>query len=87
MRQKFLKSGVEAKVYSIGRTLYLDMELDDLVSQDQEKAYRAMMNMQSGLSLITRVALSSDAGIKYMVVSALTLIGQFFFVQFQVLMM
>lgn len=66
----FKETGVEAEVYSIGRTLYLDMELDDLVSQDQEKAYRAMMNMQSGLSLITRVVLSSDAEIKYMVVSA-----------------
>ena len=64
------ESGVEAKVFLAGQTLYLDLELDDLVSKEQQKVYDATMKMQSGLSSITRVVLSSDAEVKYMAVNA-----------------
>ena len=53
----------------VGKTLYLDMQLDGLTSNDQAKVSEAIKKMQRAVMAITRVVLSSDSEIKYMVVS------------------
>lgn len=62
--------GVECKAFITGRTLYLDMPLEGLTSNDQAKVNDAVKKMQSAVMAITRVTLSSDSDIKYMIVSA-----------------
>ncbi len=63
--------GVECKAFVTGRTLYLDMPLDTgLTSKDQNKINDATRKMQSAAMSVTRVTLSSDSDIKFMVVTA-----------------
>ncbi|MDR2192227.1 MAG: hypothetical protein LBO62_05060 [Endomicrobium sp.] len=63
-------TGVDAVVEKFGRTLYLDMQLKDLTSNEADKVNEAVRKMQSAVLAITRVVLSSDSEIKYMAVSA-----------------
>ncbi|MCL2334605.1 MAG: hypothetical protein FWC57_00915, partial [Endomicrobia bacterium] len=63
------EAGEDSKATMVGKTLYLDMELPGLTSQDQAKASAAIKKMNTAVIAITRAALSTDAGIKYMVVS------------------
>jgi hypothetical protein len=60
----------DSKAYIVGKTLYLDMELDELMYEDDEIISRAIQKMQSAGLAIKRVVLSSDSDIKYMVVTA-----------------
>jgi hypothetical protein len=62
--------GAECETVITGRTLYLDMPLEGLTSKDQKIVNEAVKKMQTAVMAITRVTLSSDADIKYMVVNA-----------------
>ncbi|MDR3113341.1 MAG: hypothetical protein LBU09_03100 [Endomicrobium sp.] len=63
-------TGIDAVVEKYGRTLYLDMPLKDLTSSEADKVNEAVKKMQSAVLAITRVVLSSDSEIKYMIISA-----------------
>jgi len=63
------ETGEDSKAVIVGKTLYLDMELPGLTSQDQAKAAEAIKKMQNAVMSITRVVLSTDAGTKYAIVS------------------
>jgi hypothetical protein len=62
-------TGTDSEALVYGKTLYLDMLLNDLTSNDTAKVNAAISKMQSAILAITRVVLSSDSKIKYMVVS------------------
>jgi hypothetical protein len=61
------ETGKDVKSSVIGRTLYLDMPLEELTSQNQTVARHAMNKIQTASFDIARVVLSSDSEIKYMV--------------------
>ncbi|MCA6071452.1 MAG: hypothetical protein LE168_03600 [Endomicrobium sp.] len=60
----------DSKVSVVGKTLYLDMQLDGLTSKDQETASQAIHKASVAASAAVRVILSSDSDIKYMVTTA-----------------
>ncbi|MDR1196596.1 MAG: hypothetical protein LBL00_09015 [Endomicrobium sp.] len=62
--------GADCRAYIVGKSLYLDMPLEGLTSKDQSKVSDAIKKMQNAVMAVTRVTLSSDSDIKYMVVSA-----------------
>lgn len=64
------ESGCDAKVYIIKDTVYLDMPMDTVVSSKNEVFTEAINALQSGVFAITRIALSSDAVIKVIVITA-----------------
>ncbi|WP_413853949.1 hypothetical protein [Candidatus Ruminimicrobium bovinum] len=64
------ESGILPKVEIIKDTLYLDLEMEDIVSLQSEVVSKAISSLQSAVFAITRVALSSDADIKIIVVTA-----------------
>lgn len=53
-----------------GRVLYLDVMLKDLTATKTNQVTEAIKKLQGAVLTITRVALSSDAEIRYMVVSS-----------------
>jgi hypothetical protein len=65
------ETGQKPRAYAVGKTLYLDIEVDGLNSPSDRKAFdKALRNIRvSGLD-ISRVVLSSDSDIKFMVVTA-----------------
>ena len=54
----------------VGDTLYLEVNMDGLVSPEQKVLTAILTKVQGASLVITRVALSSDASIKYMVLVA-----------------
>ena len=60
----------ECEAVITGRTIYLDMPLEGLTSKDQDRVNDAIKKMQTAVMAITRVTLSTDADIKFMVVNA-----------------
>ncbi len=64
------ESGLDCAVTKINTTIYLDMEMNELISTDQEVVGKAINAIQTAVFTITRVALSSDDEIKIIVVSA-----------------
>ena len=64
------ESGILPKVTIIKDTLYLDLEMENIVSLQSEVVSEAISSLQSAVFAITRVALSSDADIKIIVVTA-----------------
>ena len=64
------ESGVLPKVELVKDTLYLDLEMENIVSLDSSAVTKAINSLQSAVFAITRVALSSDADIKIIVVTA-----------------
>ncbi|GAB1402646.1 hypothetical protein MASR1M68_15570 [Elusimicrobiota bacterium] len=64
------ESGCDAEVYIIKDTIYLDMPMDTVVSSENEVFTEAINSLQSGVFAITRIALSSDAVIKIIVITA-----------------
>lgn len=60
----------DVSVYKYGATLYLDVCFDDLVTDDSEKISNVYKVLQKIISTIVRVPLSSDADIKFVIVSA-----------------
>ena len=64
------ESGILPKVEIIKDTLYLDLEMENIVSLQSEVVSEAITSLQNAVFAITRVALSSDADIKIIVVTA-----------------
>jgi hypothetical protein len=65
------EAGQESKAYVVGRTLYLDIQVEGLTSPaDHEEFAKALRKVQIAGSDISRVVLSSDSDIKFMVVTA-----------------
>lgn len=64
------ESGILPKVEFIKDTLYLDLEMEDIVSLQSDVVSKAINSLQSAVFAITRIALSSDADIKIIVVTA-----------------
>ncbi len=64
------ETGRTCKVYKFESTIFLDMEMDDLTSTNNEIINKAIKALQNAVFAITRVSLSSDADIKIMVISA-----------------
>lgn len=64
------ESGQDCKLVKIEDTFYLDMEMKGLTSSNTKVVSDAVMSLQNAVFAITRVALSSDADIKIMVITA-----------------
>lgn len=64
------ESGCDTKVYIAKDTVYLDMPMDNIVSSKNEIFSEAINALQSGVFAVTRIALSSDADIKIIVITA-----------------
>jgi hypothetical protein len=70
--QKVVKkeSGCDSMAYIIKDTVYLDMPMEQIVSSKNEVFSDAINALQNGVLAITRIALSSDADIKIIVITA-----------------
>ncbi|MDD5020527.1 MAG: hypothetical protein PHR82_00105 [Endomicrobiaceae bacterium] len=64
------ESGCDTKVYLVKDTVYLDMPMEQIVSSKNEVFSEAIIALQNGVFAITRIALSSDADIKIIVITA-----------------
>jgi hypothetical protein len=62
--------GVEGKAELVGKTLYLDVKLQGLITKNSEELTPLLKKIYNASFLITRAALSSDANIDYLVVQA-----------------
>jgi hypothetical protein len=61
----------KSKAYIVGKTLYLDIKVDGLsLPGDREVFYKALRKVQIAGGDISRVVLSSNSDIKFMVVTA-----------------
>ena len=60
----------DTSVYRYGSTLYLDACFEDLVTNDAEKITAIYDTLQKIVSTVVRIPLSSDADIKFVVISA-----------------
>jgi len=59
----------DSKAYLVGRTLYLDMKLDEIKSSDDKTVSQAIRKIALAVFTAGRVVLSSDSDIKYIVVT------------------
>jgi hypothetical protein len=59
----------DSKAYLVGRTLYLDMELAEIISADDKTVLQAIHKINLTVFAAGRVVLSSDSDIKYIVVT------------------
>lgn len=66
----YKESGRICEVYQIDSTVFLDMPMDELTSTNNETIGKAIKSLQNAVFAITRVALSSDADVKILVISA-----------------
>jgi hypothetical protein len=64
------ESGCDARVSFIKDTVYLDMPMNTVVSSKNEVFSEAITALQNGVFAVTRIALSSDADIKIIVITA-----------------
>ncbi|MDD2524502.1 MAG: hypothetical protein WCS83_01795 [Endomicrobiia bacterium] len=64
------ESGQDCELSKINDTIYLDMQTEGLTSTNTKVVNEAIVNLQNAVFAITRVALSSDADIKIMVITA-----------------
>jgi hypothetical protein len=62
--------GLDSQAVVVGKTLYLDIVIADLVSNDAKAFLQTMKIIQTANLAIVRVVLSSDSDIEYMVVTA-----------------
>ncbi len=60
----------DSKVYLVGRTLYLDMEFDEITSADYKTVSQTIYRIDLAVFAMGRVVMSSDSDIKYIVVTA-----------------
>jgi hypothetical protein len=69
--QKIIKKeyNLDGKATLSGETLYLEVRLNGLLTTDPKRLGGLMKKVQGAVIAVTRVSLSSDARIKYMVVS------------------
>ncbi|MGA2091743.1 MAG: hypothetical protein ABSH12_09840 [Endomicrobiales bacterium] len=61
--------GIDGTAKVVGETLYLDIRLNELTTTDTKKLSTVMEKIQGAVLTITRVALSSDAPLKFLVVT------------------
>jgi hypothetical protein len=59
----------DSKAYLIGRTLYLNIEFDEIASADDKTVLQAIHKVNLAILAAGRVVLSSDSGIKYIIVT------------------
>jgi hypothetical protein len=59
----------DSKAYLVGKTLYLDIELDGIVSADDKTVLQAIRKMNLAGFAAGRIVLSSDSDIKYIIVT------------------
>jgi hypothetical protein len=65
------EAGQESKAYIVGRTLYLDMQVKGLTPLAERETFaKALRNVKIAGEDISRVVLSSDSDVKFMVVNA-----------------
>ncbi|MDR3306558.1 MAG: hypothetical protein LBS61_02660 [Endomicrobium sp.] len=65
------EAGQKSKAYVVGKTLYLDMQVEGLASPAAREAFsKALRKVQTAGVDISRVVLSGDSDIKFMVVTA-----------------
>ncbi len=64
------ETGIETSVKLYGTTMYLDVLMDELATQNSEELKNVYKTLQKIVSTIVRVPISSDADIKIVVVSA-----------------
>jgi hypothetical protein len=62
--------GLESKAVIVGKTLYLDIVIDDLASNNTKIFSQTMRTIQTVNLAVVRVVLSSDSNIQYMVATA-----------------
>jgi hypothetical protein len=62
--------GLDSKAVVIGKTLYLDILIDDIASNDTKIFLQTIKTIQTANLAIVRVVLSSDSNIQYMVATA-----------------
>ncbi|MCX5778865.1 MAG: hypothetical protein NTU66_06595 [Elusimicrobia bacterium] len=61
--------GMEGTAKVVGDTLYLDIRLSELTTTDAKKLTKVMEEIQGAVLTITRVALSTDASLKFLVLT------------------
>jgi hypothetical protein len=59
----------DSKAYLVGKTLYLDIELEGITSADDKTVLQALRKMNLAVFATGRVVLSSDSDIKYIIVT------------------
>lgn len=64
------ETGIDSEAVIIGQTLYLDIELEGFVSDDRMERNNSIKNLETAIHLTTRVVLSSDSDVKYMVINS-----------------
>jgi hypothetical protein len=64
------ETGVDSDVFIVGNTIYLDMQIDGLLSIEEQDFKSSQEVFSAAVSNITRVVLSGDSQIKYMTVNA-----------------
>lgn len=64
------ETGIDSSVQLKGTTMYLDVVLDELATQNSEEIKDVYKTLQKIVSTVVRVPISSDADIKIVVVSA-----------------
>ena len=70
--QKILKKeyNLDGKVKLVGKTLYLEIELPELISTEKELPKKVFKKIQGAVLTIVRISLSSDAKIDFLVTIA-----------------
>jgi hypothetical protein len=66
------ETGIDVSTYVNGSTIYIDMVLESLLSTNEKEFSDEAVKLQSAVSNVVRVVLSSDAGIEFIVVNAHT---------------
>lgn len=64
------ETGKDCYISKYGKTLYIDVCFEDLVTDDKQKITEIYDTLQKIVSTIVRVPLSSDADIEYIILSA-----------------
>ncbi|MDR0617945.1 MAG: hypothetical protein LBG23_04230 [Endomicrobium sp.] len=62
--------GLDSKAFVVGKTLYLDIIIDGLISNDTKVFAQTMRTIQTANLAVVRVVLSSDSNIQYVVATA-----------------
>jgi hypothetical protein len=67
--EKVLKKEYDqnSKAYITGKTVYLDIEFSELSLKNKAAVFQAMHKIKSAVFVITRIVLSSDSDIKYLI--------------------
>jgi hypothetical protein len=64
------ETGIDPSIIIVGKTIYLDIEIDGFLSDNLDDINEAFKKIQTASSDIIRIVLSSDSDIQFMVVNA-----------------